>query len=134
MLVSWLGASLVVPGSPRHVTQRDNRREGTLFGDSDDRLDRGWLGIAAAKVGAEIWAYGLMSNHVHAVAKDEEGVRRSFGDLHRRTTGHIHARDRWTGHRWQARFGSVAMDEDHLLAAIRYVSLHPARARLVEQA
>jgi hypothetical protein len=26
------------------------------------------------------------------------------------------------------------MDEDHLLAAIRYVSLNPVRARLVEQA
>jgi hypothetical protein len=43
-----------------------NRRERTWFGDSDDRLYRDRLGIAAAKAGAAIWAYGLMPNHVHA--------------------------------------------------------------------
>jgi hypothetical protein len=45
-------------------------------------------------------------NHVHAVVtpKDEEGLWRTFGDLHRRYTGHINARNRWTGHLWQARF------------------------------
>jgi putative transposase len=47
---------------------------------------------------------------------------------------HINARNRWDRHLWQVRFGSVAMDEDHLLAAIRHVSLNPVRARLVERA
>ena len=32
------------------------------------------------------------------------------------------------------RFGAVAMDEDHLLAALAYVALNPVRARLVERA
>jgi putative transposase len=73
-------ARMVVSGIPRHVTQRGNRRERTLFGDSDDRLDRDPLGIAAAKAGAQIRAYCLMPNHGHAVvtAKDEEGLWRSF--------------------------------------------------------
>jgi len=77
-----------------------------------------------------------MPNHVHVIAtpKGEDGLRRTFGDLHRRYTGHINARHRWTGHLWQARFASVAMDEDHLIAAIRYVSLNPVRARLVARA
>jgi hypothetical protein len=51
-----------------------------------------------------------------------------------RHTGHINARNRWTGHLWQARFGSVAMDEEHLIADICHVSLNPVRARLVERA
>jgi REP element-mobilizing transposase RayT len=48
----------------------------SLFGDSDDRLYRDPLGVAATKAGAEIRAYGLMPNHVHAVvtAKDEAGL------------------------------------------------------------
>jgi REP element-mobilizing transposase RayT len=53
----------------------------TLFGGSDCRLDRDWLGIAAAKVSAEIWAYCLMPNHAYAVVvtpKDEADLRRSF--------------------------------------------------------
>ena len=39
-----------------------------------------------------------------------------------------------TGHLFQARFSSVVMDEDHLMAAARYVALNPVRARLVAKA
>lgn len=128
-------ARLVVPGVPHHVTQRGNRRETTFFEEADYHLYRDLLARAAAKAGAEIWAYCLMPNHVHVIVtpKDEDGLRRTFGDLHRRYTGHINARNRWTGHLWQGRFGSVAMDDDHLVAAIRYVSLNPVRAGLVER-
>jgi len=35
---------------------------------------------------------------------------------------------------FQSRFGSVVMDEDHLMAAARYVALNPVRARLVAEA
>ena len=129
-------ARLVVPGVPHHVTQRGNRRETTFFEEADYRLYRDLLAQAATKAGAEVWAYCLMPNHVHVIVtpKDEDGLRRTFGDLHRRYTGHINARHQWTGHLWQARFGSVAMDDDHLLAAIRYVSLNPVRAGLVGRA
>lgn len=34
----------------------------------------------------------------------------------------------------KARFGAVVMDEQHLAAALRYVSLNPVRARLVARA
>jgi REP element-mobilizing transposase RayT len=127
-------ARVVVPGVPHHVTQRGNRREITFFGDADYRLYRDLLGAAAAKARAEIWAYCLMPNHVHVIVtpKGEDGLRRTFGDLHRRYTAHVNARNQWTGHLWQARFSSVAMDEDHLIAAIRDVSLNPVRARLVD--
>jgi len=99
-------------------------------------LYRTLLGEAAAKAQAEIWAYCLMPNHVHVILtpSDPDGLRRTFADLHRRYTAHINARNRWTGHLWQGRFGSVAMDEAHLFTAIRYVSLNPVRARLVAQA
>jgi REP-associated tyrosine transposase len=129
-------ARLVVPDTPHHVTQRGNRRETTFFGDADYRLYRDLLAEAAARAAVEIWAYCLMPNHVHVIAtpKSEDGLRRTFGDLHRRYTRHVNARHRWTGHLWQARFASAAMDEDHLVAAIRYVSLNPVRARLVERA
>jgi REP element-mobilizing transposase RayT len=123
-------ARVVVPGIPHHVTQRGNRRETTFFEEADYRLYRDLLAEASAKTETEVWAYCLMPNHVHLILtpKDPDGLRRTLGDMHRRYTAHINARNRWTGHLWQGRFGSVAMDEDHLIAAVRYVSLNPVRA------
>jgi putative transposase len=54
--------------------------------------------------------------------------------VHRAYAGVIQARRKRSGHFWQGRFGAVAMDEAHLAAALRYVSLNPVRARLVERA
>ena len=52
----------------------------------------------------------------------------------RHYTGYVNARLRVTGHLWQGRFSSVAMDEQHLHAAFRYVALNPVRAKLVARA
>ncbi|MEX2618188.1 MAG: transposase [Alphaproteobacteria bacterium] len=127
---------LVLPGVPCHVTQRGNRRARTFFEDGDYALYRDLVAQAAAKAGAEVWCYCLMPNHVHIIVtpSDADGLRRTFADAHRRYTGYINARNRWTGHLWQGRFGAVAMDEAHLAAAVRYVSLNPVRARLVSRA
>jgi putative transposase len=127
---------LILPGIPYHVTQRGNRRAQTFFEDGDFALYRDLLAESAAKAEAEVWCYCLMPNHVHIiiVPSDEDGLRRTFADTHRRYTGYINARNRWTGHLWQGRFGAVAMDEPHLYHAVRYVSLNPVRARLVAQA
>lgn len=54
--------------------------------------------------------------------------------MHRRYTGFVNARRRSTGHLWQGRFGSVAMDEAHFVTALRYIALNPVRARLVAKA
>src|SRR5277367_5962657 len=78
------------------------------------------------------WAYCLMLNHVHLILNpaDEPGLARAVGEAHRRYAAYIGARERWTGHLFQARFASVAMDEDHLLAAFRYIALNPVKAEL----
>lgn len=129
-------ARIVVPGVPYHVTQRGNRRERTFFEDADYKRYRTMLGSAARRAGSEVWAYCLMPNHVHliVVPGDEDGLRRTFADAHRRYTGLINARHQWTGHLWQGRFGAVAMDEAHLLAAARYIALNPVRAKLAARA
>ena len=127
---------LVLPGHPYHVTQRGNRRLQTFFEDRDYALYRDLLAEGARKAGSEIWCYCLMPNHVHliVVPADEDGLRRTFADAHRRYTRHINFRHGWTGHLWQGRFGAVAMDEEYLANAVRYVSLNPVRARLAERA
>lgn len=126
-------ARVVVPGIAHHVTQRGNRRERVFFSDEDYGFYLDLIAAAARKSGTEIWAWCLMPNHVHVVAvpSGPEGLARTFADAHRRYTRHVNARNRWTGHLWQSRFGSVPMDEEHLSAAVAYVIANPVRARLV---
>jgi putative transposase len=127
---------LVVPGYPHHVTQRGNRRSCVFFEEGDYALYIDLLSEAALNAKTEIWCYCLMPNHIHliAVPANQDGLRETFADAHRRYTGYINARLRTTGHLWQGRFGSVVMDEAHLYHAVRYVSLNPVRAKLVPQA
>ena len=127
---------MVLPGIPHHVTQRGNRRGQTFFEESDYALYLDLLAEGTERAGVEIWSYCLMPNHVHIVAvpRDLDGLSRAFRHVHRHYTGYVNARMRVTGHLWQGRFSSVAMDEPHLHAALRYVALNPVRARLVSRA
>ena len=61
-------ARVVVPGLPHHVTQRGNRRADVFFRDDDRRRYLHLLGEYSRRHGVAIWAYCLMTNHVHFVA------------------------------------------------------------------
>src|ERR1700722_13278837 len=129
-------ARVVVPGHPHHVTQRGGPRARTFFFDADDALYRDLLAEHCGAADVDVWAWCLMPNHVHLilVPSDADGLLRTLAAVHRRYAGIIHARRKRTGHFWQGRFGAVVMDEPHLAAALRYVTLNPVRARLVERA
>lgn len=129
-------ARIIIPGLPHHVTQRGNGRQQTFFEPGDYALYRNLLAKHCAEAGVEIWAWCLMPNHVHLilVPSDTDGIRRALSKVHRIYAGIIHARQQKSGHFWQGRFGSVALDEDYLLNAFLYVGLNPVRARLVKRA
>ena len=129
-------ARIVVPGVPHHVTQRGNGRQRTLFTDADYALYRDLLKEHCAKAGVSVWSWVLMPNHAHLILSPShtDGIRAALARVHRAYAGHVHAREKRTGHFWQGRFGCVAMDEAHLMAAIPYVALNPVRARLVQRA
>lgn len=129
-------ARFAVPGLPHHVTQRGNRGEQVFSSDEDYELYRDLLASQCRRQGVACWAYCLMPNHVHLilVPDTEQALGRALGETHRRYTSVINARLRVTGHLFQSRFGSVVMDEDHLMAAARYVALNPVRAGLAARA
>jgi putative transposase len=129
-------ARVVVPEIPHHVTARGNRREPIFFEDGDQDVYCDMLAEQTRKMGVAVWAYCLMPNHVHLILApgDEAGLGRAVGECHRRYTAFVNARARWTGHLFDGRYASVAMDEAHLIAAVRYVSLNPVRAGLVSSA
>jgi putative transposase len=129
-------ARVVVPGLPHHITQRGNRREPVLFGAEDYPLYRRLIATAARRANTAIRAYCLMPNHVHLIVtpSDQDGLRATFAEAHRRYAGAINTRFHWTGHLFQGRFGAVVTDEPHLLAAARYIALNPVAAGLGSRA
>lgn len=129
-------ARVVVPGIPHHITQRGNRRQDVFFGEEDYEIYLSLMREWCKKAGVEIWAYCLMTNHIHliAVPKSEEALARGIGEAHRRYTRAINQREGWTGYLWQGRFASYAMDEAHLFEAVRYVERNPVAAGIVRQA
>ncbi len=123
---------LIVPGYPHHVTQRGTRRMRTFFSAEDYHAYLELVRGAKEAIGVDVWAYCLMPNHVHLVVvpQDKAGLARLFRHVHRGYTRRINFREKWKGHLWQERFHSFVMDEQYLLAAVRYVELNPVRAKL----
>jgi REP-associated tyrosine transposase len=120
------------PSPPRDAAIAANR----FFGDDDYELYRDLLASQCRGQGVACWAYCLLPNHVHLilVPDREEALGRALGETHRRYFSVVNARLRVTGHLFQSRFGSVVMDEAHLMAAARYVALNPVRAGLAARA
>lgn len=128
-------ARVVIPHIPHHVTQRGVRRNDVFFCDEDYHLYLRLLSKSCKENNTEVWAYCLMTNHVHLimVPSSEDGLRASLGETHRRYTLHINQLEQCRGHLWQERFHSFPMDEKYLLAAVRYVELNPVHANIVKQ-
>ena len=128
-------ARIVVPDCPHHVTQRGVRKLDTFFSDDDYALYLELLTKNCQDTGVAIWAYCLMPNHLHLilVPTSDDGLAAALGRANQNYTRRINRRYDWSGHLWQGRFHSFAMDERHLMIAARYVELNPVRARLVRR-
>ena len=126
-------ARAVVPDVPHHVTQRGNRRQVTFFCPDDYLLYLSLMSDWCRRCSVQVWAYCLMPNHSHliVVPPSAEALRRAIGQAHNAYTREVSRREGWTGHLWQGRFASFAMDDRHAIAAARYVELNPVRAGMV---
>jgi putative transposase len=107
-----------------------------FFVDEDRRVYLELLREQTRKYGLEILAYCLMTNHVHLVAipRAEEALAQAIGRTHFRYTQYINRFHRRSGHLWQGRFYSCALDGRHLWPALKYVELNPVRAKLCRRA
>ena len=129
-------ARQVFPDIPHHITQRGNRRENVFFTDGDWVAYLNWLADYCVKFKVRVLAYCLMTNHIHLVAIPgaEDALEKVFRPLHTRYAQRINRVRGWTGHLWQGRYFSSALDDKYLWAAIRYVERNPVRAGMVQRA
>ena len=121
---------IVLPGVAHHVTQRGNNRQDVFFVDDDRRMYLSCLKESAALYGLEVFAFCLMTNHIHLVATPhtEDALARAIGPTHLMYAQYVHRLHRRLGHFWQNRFYSCPLDEAHAHNAAAYVELNPVRA------
>lgn len=129
-------ARIVLPGVPHHVTQRGNNRQDVFFVDDDREVYLNILRDQSDRFGLKIIGYCLMANHIHLVAipSGEGSLAKAIGRTDFLYTQHVNRLHGRSGHLWQNRFYSCALDEVHLWRALCYVERNPMRAGLVRRA
>jgi len=125
-------ARTIAVGCAHHITQRGNNRQDVFFVDQDRQVYLQMLAEQASKYALEVVGYCLMTNHMHLVAipHEEDSLAKAIGRTHFRYSQYINRLHHRSGHLWQGRFYSCALDERHLWLAMKYIELNPVRARL----
>ena len=127
-------ARLDVPGALHHIMVRGINKA-AIFDDDQDRqrfLER--LGENIVKAKCSIYAWVLMTNHVHLLFKSGgKGISTVMRKLLTWYAIYYNHRHKRTGHLFENRYKSILCDEDnYLLALIRYIHLNPVRAGMVK--
>jgi putative transposase len=129
-------ARVVVPECAHHVTQRGNARRDVFFSPQDRQVYLGLLRQYSEHYELRILGYCLMTNHVHLVAwpRFPDSLAKTLREVHGRYARYRNAIERVSGHLWQNRYYSCAMEGVRLASVMRYVELNPVRAGLVRSA
>jgi len=129
-------ARIVVPGASHHITQRGNNQFDVFFVPDDRRVYLEYLREQGARFGFRLEGYCLMTNHIHliGVPAREDSLAKAVGRTHFLYTQYVNRMHGRTGHLWQNRFYSCAMDQAHAYRALCYVELNPVRAGMVKRA
>ena len=128
-------ARIVIPGCPHHVTQRGNNQQDVFFVDQDRRAYLQILQRQSQRFDLEVLGWCLMTNHVHLVAtpRREDSLAKAIGRTDFIYTQYVNSLHGRSGHLWQNRFHSCALDEGHFWRALAYVERNPVRAKLVRR-
>ena len=127
-------ARLDSPGTLHHVILRGIEKKNIV----DDKYDRAnmvsRLGELAEETKTSIYAWALMSNHMHILLKSSTYGLSQF--MRRLLTGYAityNKRHRRHGHLFQNRYKSIVCDEDsYFQELVRYIHLNPLRAKMVQ--
>lgn len=129
---------VVLPNYPHHVVQRGHNRQ-VVFAAAED-FQRYLTDLRELKdvFDVKVYAYCLMTNHVHLLLAPGEAVA-GLGQLMKalaaRTTRYRNRLEGRSGTLWESRYkSSVVQSDAYLLACCRYIELNPVRAGMVADA
>jgi len=127
---------IVLPDCPHHIIQRGHNRQVIFAGDEDYLYYLDNLRLWKTELGCKVYAYCLMSNHLHLIVDPGDNPE-NLGLLMKRVAGrqtrYINRLEKRTGSLWEGRYKSSPIKADeYLLACCRYIELNPVRAGMVE--
>jgi len=130
-------ARLILSNCPHHIVQRGHNRQVVFAGNDDYLYYLDTLQEWKAILGCKIYAYCLMTNHVHLVI-DPGNQAENLSLLMKRIAGpqtrYVNKMETRSGTLWEGRFKSSPVNaNEYLLACCRYVELNPVRAGMVEE-
>ncbi len=129
---------IVLPNYPHHVVQRGHNRQVVFAAEQDYQRYIADLRELKDAFGIKVYAYCLMTNHVHLLLAPSEaiaGLGQLMKALAARATRYRNRLERRTGTLWESRYKSSVVESDtYLLACCRYIELNPVRARIVAEA
>ena len=124
-----------LPGQPQHVIQRGNNREPIFCQDDDYRYYLQKLEEGCKKHSCDLYAYVLMSNHIHLLLTPQtgKGIGQLMQMMGRYYVQYFNYNYQRTGTLWEGRYKATLIDfEQYLLSCIRYIELNPVRAGMVK--
>lgn len=125
---------VIAPGGTMHVVVRCNNRECYFFAAEDFELLLAHLREMCRTYEVTVYAYALMSNHVHVLlqAPTHEALGRPLRWFLTETAKAFHKLRGRRGHFWERRYWACLVEEDtYALAALRYLDRNPVRAGIV---
>lgn len=126
---------LVIAGYPHHLILRGNNRSAIFYNDKDKRFFIKCLKDAKEKTKSKIYAYCLMSNHVHLIVEPStaDGLGNMMQSVGRKYVQYINRAYKRTGTLWEGRFRSSLISKDeYLLTCSKYIELNPVRAKVAD--
>ena len=119
-------------GAFYHAICRGNQRQAIFRSDADREYYLERLEEYRQRYGFNVYAYVLMSNHVHLLIETGKvALSKIMQGLQLRYTGYYNRKYNKVGHLFQGRYKAILCDRQaYLLELVRYLHLNPGRMRV----
>ena len=116
-----------------HIISRGNDRKKIFLKERDYLKFLKNLEIARDRYAFHLYAYVLMTNHVHLLLETTApNISQIMQNINSSYTTYFNIKHKKSGHLFQGRYKSIVVDKDaYLLELTRYIHLNPVRAKMV---
>jgi putative transposase len=126
---------LLIPECPHHIIQRGHNKNVVFLADQDYQYYLDNLKEWKQELKIEIYAWCLMTNHIHIIArppKQASVISKMMKRVNGRQTMYTNKLESRSGSLWDGRFkASPIQEEQYLINCCRYIELNPVHAGMV---